>query len=308
MAGPAGRRRPHASDPDWRRRILLDDAPGCFFRSVVCTHRSVTDRHRNRRGGCCRRRGRGGRLRDEPRRHRIGAGRQTTGRSGPRCGERTRRACPRPTTHPAVRSGVPASALPPTVEDEKANKEEEDEEEDEDSTEPPPRPAPTTPTPPPTYDASIGSVDKSSVSPGDTAFQQSLTFVAQMNATRPRTGVVLDLAISFDQQISVEQFSGSGWACRIQPNGENLEDYLGDAYAFDPGTEFSCSYEFPDENAPPPCTGTSSSRRPTESPDRRRCRSSGRTTRRRATTRNRSKVRPPTSGCDLSHRIGMSRA
>jgi hypothetical protein len=72
-----------------------------------------------------------------------------------------------------------------------------------------------------------------------------------MNATRPRTGVVLELAVSFDQQISVEQFSGSGWTCRIQPNGENLEDYLGDAYVFDPGTEFTCSYEFPDEDAPP---------------------------------------------------------
>jgi RNA polymerase sigma factor (sigma-70 family) len=148
--------------------------------------------------------------------------------------------------------GRPGAALPATVADEKANKEAADEEEDEDSTEPPPRPAPPTPTPPPLYDASIGSVDKSSVSPGDTAFQQSLTFVAQMNATGPRTGVVLDLAISFDQQISVEQFSGSGWDCRIQPNGENLEDYLGDAYVFDPGTGFTCSYEFPDENAPPP--------------------------------------------------------
>ena len=148
--------------------------------------------------------------------------------------------------------GRPVAALPLAVE--QANKEEADaeEEQEKDSAEGPPRPAPATPLPPPIYDASIGPVDKSSVSAGDTAFQQSLTFNAQMNATRPRTGVVLDLAINFDQQISVEQFSGSGWACRIQPNGENLEDYLGDAYVFDPGTEFTCSYEFRDDNAPPP--------------------------------------------------------
>jgi hypothetical protein len=144
----------------------------------------------------------------------------------------------------------PALGLPMAAANERANKrdpdEEENEEEDEDSSDSPPSP---TPTPPPTYDARIGSVDKSDVS----GQNQSLTLVVGLNSAGPRTGVVLDLAITIDStdstdwRFAVDDVAGSGWTCRAPNGDENL-----DIYVFDPGTTLTCSYEFSDHNSPPP--------------------------------------------------------
>lgn len=159
-----------------------------------------------------------------------------------------------PPADPLAQAAAPLSSV-------KAEQSEDDEEEDEvdkqddEDTDSPRRPTPTTP--PPTYDASIASVDKSSVTPDVDpedlgAFEQSLTFAVSVDSASPRTGTVLDLAITIDDpQFSVEQVSGSGWVCRIQPDGQNLEDYLGNSYVFDPGTTVICSYEFPNDTAPP---------------------------------------------------------
>lgn len=137
-------------------------------------------------------------------------------------------------------------AAPLSAEPSEKDEEEEEEEEDEDR---PRRSAAlaTTSTSPPTYDASISSVDVSSVS----GQGQSVTFVVQMNSAGPRTGLVVDLAITVDStdstdwRFAVDQVSGSGWTCRA-PNGDDVAPYV-----FEAGTTLTCSYEFSDESGPP---------------------------------------------------------
>ncbi len=159
-----------------------------------------------------------------------------------------------PPAGPLTRPAGPSSVVKAeSSEDEEEEEEEEEEEKNEDR---PRRPAPaatTTSTPPPTYDASIGSIDASNVS----GQSQSVTFNVQMNSAGPRAGLVLVLAITIDStdsnpsddpvwRFAVEQVSGSGWRCRA-PDGEDVT-----VYVYDPGTTLTCSYEFPDDNDPPP--------------------------------------------------------
>jgi len=157
-----------------------------------------------------------------------------------------------PPAHPLTHAAGPladAAADRSEKDDEDVEDEKEDEEEDQERPRNPAPTATTTSAPPRTYDASIASVDASDVS----GQAQSLTFSVQMNSSGPRTGVVVELAITIegsdttDWRYAVDNVSGSGWTCRA-PNGEeNL-----DLYVFDPGTTLTCSYEFSDESGPPP--------------------------------------------------------
>jgi hypothetical protein len=128
------------------------------------------------------------------------------------------------------------------AEKEEEGEEDEEEEEEDDSSEP-------TPTPPPTYDASLGSVDKSAVN----GLYQSLTFHVQMDSTGPRAGVVVTLAITVtsddtsDWRFHVEQVSGAGWTC-LAPDGVTPAA----GFTYEPDTTLTCSYEFSSDSDPPP--------------------------------------------------------